>query len=394
MNLLCDVITTFNYITFVNMKQFYSLTTLTLALTLTATTFGQSYSGTYTAVRSGNWSATGASSIWATVAPSAVCDNCHIVINDGVTVTMDASLTLSGTHGPSLMSIGTAGSSQITKLVFAKSNNNPNDAWSNHNNINMVYTDLITITLGSSNASIDATTTGQQDGIFLATPTPGALTPYSYSARLGTAAVGNYANPLTLTGPNTLQANGTLPIILSDFSASLDKGSVNLSWTTVLEINSDHFAIERSTDAGAHWNTIGTVAAHGNSSLPLNYSFTDGNAAAGTAEYRLQLVDLDGKYDYSPIRVIRNGLITSVSVYPNPARDYVNVTLASSAIQGQGAIVRLINQSGQLLQERSVTSTSGTTVALSVSSYPQGNYLIVVVGADGSKQVSKLLISK
>jgi hypothetical protein len=302
---------------------------------------------------------------------------------------MDASILLSGN---SLVSIGTPGSSQTTKLEFSQTNNNTNNPWTAHHNLNMVYGDPVTIALGSSNASIDATITNNQDGVFLAVPTTGANSPYQPIARLGTAA--QYPNALTLTGPNTLNSVGTLPIILSGFNALLDNGSVSLSWTTVLEINSDHFAVQRSTDAGAHWSTIGTVAAHGNSSLPLSYSFTDAQAAAGTAEYRLQLVDLDGKYDYSQVRAIRNGLITSVGVYPNPARDYVNVTLAASSVQGQGAIVRLINQSGQLLQERSVTNATGTTVALSVSSYPQGNYLIVVVGADGSKQVSKLLISK
>jgi len=370
------------------MKQLYSLKTLTLALSLSLTVT-TSFAQTYSAFRSGNWSATGGSSIWRTVAPSPVCNNCHIIIEDGAVVTMDASILLSGS---SLVSIGTTGSSQTTQLVFAQTNNNANDAFTNHHNLNMVYGDPVQINLASSNASIQAANTNNQDGIFLAVPTTGANSPYSYIARLGQAA--NYPNALSLTGPVILSSNGTLPILLSDFAASLDNGSVELSWTSVLEINSDHFAVERSTDAGAHWSTIGTVAAHGNSSLPLNYSFTDSKAVAGTAEYRLQLVDLDGKYDYSQVKAVRNGLITSVSVYPNPARDYVNVTLAASSLQGQGAVVRLVNQTGQLLQEKSVTSANGTTVALSVSSYPQGNYLIIVLGADGSKQVSKLLISK
>ncbi|MBS1601790.1 MAG: T9SS type A sorting domain-containing protein [Bacteroidetes bacterium] len=365
------------------MKQLYSLKTLTLALTLTATTgFAQSYTGgTYTTVMPGDWTG----NIWATVPPPAECNNCLIVIGDGNAVNMNTTLTLKGN---SLLSIGTAGSGLTTKLTFPFSGSTATV----HNRLNIIYGDPVTITLGSSNASIDATTTGPNDGVFLAVPTPTGNDPYFYIARLGTTA--NYPNPTTLSGPNSLSSIGTLPIILSDFNASLDNGSVTLSWTTALEINSDHFAVERSTDAGAHWSTIGTVAAHGNSSLPLSYSFNDGNPAAGTAEYRLQLVDLDGKYDYSQVRAVRNGLITSVGVYPNPARDYVNVTLAAGSLQGQGAIVRLINQSGQLLQERTVTNASGTTVALSVGSYPQGNYLIVVVGADGSKQVSKLLISK
>jgi len=368
------------------MKQLYSLTTLAIALALSTTTNAQ---GTYTAVRSGNWSGTGPNSIWATVAPSPVCNNCDIIINDGVTVHMDASILLTGT---STMTIGTVGSPLTTLLTFDQSTIVSTDH-TVHNNINIESSSLATINVASANATIDATNTGSDDGIFLATSTPSGISPYIYNGRLGTNAP-NFSNQTTLTGPIILNSNGTLPITLSDFNATLNNGSVNLDWTTVLEINSDHFAVERSTDAGAHWSTIGVVAAHGNSSLPLSYSFTDGKPAAGTAEYRLQMVDLDGKYEYSEVKAVRNGLIASVSVYPNPARDYVNVTLAGSTIQGQGAIVRLINQSGQLLQERTVTSGTGATVALSVSSYPQGNYLIIVVGADGSKQVSKLLISK
>jgi len=370
------------------MKQLYSLTTLAITLAISASTSAQ---GTYTAVRSGNWSATGGSSIWATVAPSPSCNNCQITINDGVTVHMDASVLLSGN---TVLQIGTAGSSLTTQLVFDLSTS-LSTIHTDHNNINMYYGNEVKVVLASSNATIDATNTGAQDGLFLAVSQPSATPPFTYLPRLGTSATPTYgAGATTMSGPNSLSSDGTLPIILSDFSAALDNGSVNLDWTTVLESNSDHFAVERSTDAGAHWSNIGTVAAHGNSSIVLNYSFTDSKAAAGTAEYRLQLVDRDGKYEYSAVKAVRNGLITSVSVYPNPAHDYVNVTVASAATQGQGAVIRLINQSGQLLLEKPVTSGTGSTISPFPSSYPQGNYLIVVVGADGSKQVSKLLISK
>jgi hypothetical protein len=211
-----------------------------------------------------------------------------------------------------------------------------------------------------------------------------------YIDRLGTSA--EYDNATQLFGPNTLGSSGVLPIIISGFSATLDNGAVDLSWSSQMEINSDHFAVERSTDVGAHWAVIGVVAAHGNSSTVLNYSFQDSKPSAGTSEYRLQMVDKDAKYAYSEVKTIRNGLITAVSVYPNPARDYVNVTLGGS--NTQSAVIRLLSQSGQLLVEKNVSNAGGTTIPLAVSLYPTGNYLIVVVGADGSKQVSKLLISK
>ncbi len=365
------------------MKHFYSLTTLAIALTIFAqTTSAQTYSATYTALQSGNWVGN-ATPVW-DANPSNPCNNCHIIISDGVKVTLNTTVTLTGN---SLLTIGSASSSQQTSLFIPFSSNLTTAV---HNRLELVYTDPVNVVLGNSNASIDATTTGSFDGVFLAVPTSGAQSPYSFVPRLGTSAV--YDNATELFGPNTLGSTGTLPIILTGFNASLNNDAVNLSWSTQLEINSDHFAIERSSDAGAHWAVIGVVAAHGNSSTILNYSFTDNKPASGTSEYRLQLVDKDAKYDYSEVKSIRNGLITSVSVYPNPARDYVNVTLGGS--NTQSVVVRLLNQSGQLLLEKNVSNAGGTTVPLAVSSYPQGNYIIVVIGTDGSKQVSKLLISK
>src|SRR5258708_40170190 len=104
------------------------------------------------------------------------------------------------------------------------------------------------------------------------------------------------------------------------------------------------------------------------------------------------MFDKDAKYVYPEVKTIRNGLTSAVSIYPNPARDYVNVTLGGST--PLGAVVRLLNQSGQLLLEKNVSHAGGTTVPLAVGTYPQGNYLVVVIGADGSQQVSKLLLSK
>lgn len=368
------------------MKIFYPLTTIAIAVTLfTQTAFAQTYpGGTYTAQLSGTW-INNPTPVW-DVNPPTTCTDCHIVISDGVTVTLNTTVTLMGN---SLLSIGTAGSGQTTTLYIPFSTN-ANPSATPYNRINMVYGDPVSITLGSGNASIDARTTGSNDGVFLAVPTPTANNPYVYIARVGTSA--NYPNATQLTGPNTLSSVGTLPIILSAFNVIGNNGAVDLSWTTQLEINSDHFAVERSTTAGAHWDVIGVVAAHGNSSTVLNYSFSDDKPASGTIEYRLLLVDKDAKFSYSEVRTIRNGLIAAVGIYPNPARDYVNVTLGNSA--AQGVVIRLLNQSGQLLQEKRVNNAGGTIVPLAVSSYPQGNYLVVVAYADGSTQVSKLLISK
>jgi hypothetical protein len=243
-------------------------------------------------------------------------------------------------------------------------------------------------------------TDGGYDGVFTTTqPQPGI---FVLLKQLGGApnqftnnAISSHGPAIfgtSLTGPNTLNGFGALPIILSDFTVSLDQDVVNVAWTTTSEINADHIAIQRSVDAGSHWSTIGTEAAKNTTGTPTNYTYADTKPAPGTSEYRLQLVDKDGKYSYSSVRAIRNGQIGAVSVYPNPASNYINVAIGGKATDN--VLVRLYNQSGQLLQTRNVPNAGGTTVAFSVASYPTGNYLVVINTPDGSKQVSNVLVSK
>ncbi|MDP4244321.1 MAG: T9SS type A sorting domain-containing protein [Bacteroidota bacterium] len=206
------------------------------------------------------------------------------------------------------------------------------------------------------------------------------------------------SNP-NLYGPSSLSAAGTvqgptiLPITLEEFNAELNSNAtIGLSWTTAQESNSSHFDIERSTN-GSEWNKVGEVAAKGNAYLPSLYAYTDENPSNGNNYYRLKMIDLDGRSTYSAIRVIaRASLSAKVSFFPNPAHDYVNVALSgSSATQ---VTVRLLNQAGQVLQERIGTSGNGATVSFPVQQYPTGLYILSVVGADGTHESSKLLINR
>ena len=383
------------------MKKLYSLTTLSLALLFLVR--GAAAQTTYTAVRSGSWHVASGPNQWATVEPPSDCKNCTIIINPGVSLTLNTDVLL---EQSSTLIIGSTSSTDAALLTIAGSGASGVD-WSTAYNLILLNdgsSPANKIVLASSNSLINAAgVTSQFDGIFTAFLNPGSAT--SYYKQIGKGALGfsgttitNFGTstppPTTLSGPVTLTADGTLPIVLSAFTATLNNKEVDLAWTTDLELNADHYGIERSADAGSHWLTIGTVAAKGNSSVATNYSFVDANPVAGTSEYRLQSVDKDAKFTYSDIKTVRNGLIGTVNIFPNPAKDYVNITLGSTDNATGNLSIRLISQSGQLLVEKKVTNTGGTTVSLAVSSFPQGNYLIQVTGADGTQQISKLFISR
>lgn len=374
------------------MKKFYTLTLVFACLALFLSSSAQTYSGgTYTAVQAGDWHVASGPGIWQAAEPPQDCNNCLITLNVLGTVNLNTNITMSGNSAliiggngnTTVLSIGNSGASTFAgSYSITLANDGTNS----------------TIQLANGSSFVNAAGAGTYDGVLVSFSSGGATASFK---QVGIAPSGFFGNTIasnnapsntTLTGPVTLSSTGTLPIILADFSAVVDNGSIDLTWTTELEINSDHFVVQSSTNAGASWNNLGTIAAHGNSAEPINYSFTDSKPATGTSEYRLQMVDRDGKAAYSTVKAVRIGLISSVSIYPNPAKDYVNVVLAGDA--SVSANIRLINQSGQLLMEKNVSNAGGTTVPLSVSGYPQGNYLVIVTGSDGTQQVNKVLISK
>ncbi|HXD78431.1 MAG TPA: T9SS type A sorting domain-containing protein [Puia sp.] len=371
------------------MKQFYSAVLTVLTLTFFSFTSSAQSGGTYTAIVSGNWHTPTGPGVWQAAEPPQNCSNCLIVLNSGVSLNLNANVNLSNATIMQLASGATLtiGSSGATTFANSYSLIIVNDATGSK------------IELADASSLINAKSAGDFDGVLTAFPSGGSTT---YFKQIGNAPNGFVNNTIAnngnasfgnlVAGPNNLNSVGTLPVILADFNAAVDNGSVNLSWTTDMEANSDHFTVQASSNAGEKWNDLGSVQAAGTSASPINYSFRDGHPADGTNEYRLVMVDRDGRTAYSGVRAVRFGTAATVNVYPNPATDNVNITLGGEA--NFNANIRLVNLAGQVMLERNVTNAGGSTVALSVSSLPAGNYLIVITGSDGSKQVNKILIAR
>jgi hypothetical protein len=116
-----------------------------------------------------------------------------------------------------------------------------------------------------------------------------------------------------------------LPLHLTSFNAEKSGKDGQLTWTTVQEQSTAHFDIEHSAD-GKTFSTIGKVNAAGNSNIPMSYSFIHRQPGNGSHYYRLKMVDQDGKYGYSDIRVLNFGNSSQVLLYPNPVTQEATVT--------------------------------------------------------------------
>ena len=171
-----------------------------------------------------------------------------------------------------------------------------------------------------------------------------------------------------------------LPLTLTDFSGRLEGSNVQLDWTTALEQNTSYFEIQRGTD-GTTYTPISKVPAAGNSSLPLHYSYTDPLPSVTDHYYfyRLRMADLDGRSTYSPVLNIEAAATnTGLSVYPNPFRQQVTVTVESSV--PDKAVISVTDMSGRRLLEQVSALQKGTNILLlsAVSRLEKGLYLFTI----------------
>ena len=172
----------------------------------------------------------------------------------------------------------------------------------------------------------------------------------------------------------------TLPVKLSEFNAKLNDTKVALSWITSMEKNVSHFSIQRSLD-GSDYTDIGIIFTNGDSETSRSYQFNDDvrTLSKQVVYYRLKMVDLDGKFEYSPVRMIRigaNNEAPAVLAYPNPVTDNLRITLPGSWLDKK-ITIDVVNTNGQLVK-RITSNKAAQTEMIDVRDLTAGLYIVRV----------------
>lgn len=166
-----------------------------------------------------------------------------------------------------------------------------------------------------------------------------------------------------------------LPVRLTKFNSRLlNDNSVSLDWTSVTELNSNKYVVERSSD-GRNFEAVGTLNSAGNSARAINYQFTDKLSVPGGYFYRLNQVDIDGKSEYSKVVYVNSGKNSGriTSVFPNPFRQDIQI-VGITAGDLNSKNVRLYNTAGQQVGYR----VSGANAIAIDDINPKGIYILKV----------------
>lgn len=182
-------------------------------------------------------------------------------------------------------------------------------------------------------------------------------------------------NPVPRNGATPAASCAALPLQLTSFSVQKTNSSVQINWSTAQEQNSKEFVVESSTDQ-SNWSTVATVAATGSSNTTANYSATDYSPAQGVNYYRLKIVDADNSYTMSEVKSVNFASGFAVSISPNPASTYINVTLSGN---GSSKVI-MSDLNGKVVYNQTTTAPK---LQINSSTFAKGMYIIKVVnGSD------------
>jgi hypothetical protein len=186
------------------------------------------------------------------------------------------------------------------------------------------------------------------------------------------------------TGANYVgPVNTPLPVNFVDFTANVSGDNVMLDWQVTNEVNNNHYDVEQST--GGSFSKVGTVNATLGGGIK-NYDFTHTTPAKNaTNYYRIKQVDNDGKFSYSPIRSVRFDSKTVLSISPNPASSFINVSSTQGNIN-----LAIFDGNGKKVANKLLTSGNAR---FDISGLSSGTY-IVIAESNGVTVASKKIVKQ
>lgn len=201
------------------------------------------------------------------------------------------------------------------------------------------------------------------------------------------ATFSNGINNISTGTSNPCNCTNPLPVELIDFSAeATNNGNVMLKWSTASETNNSHFQVQRSID-GSRFDFLTVIEGSGSTNIPTHYVYEDKSPFNGRTYYRLKQVDLDGGFEYSPIRqVYLEGI--GISIFPSPATD--EITIRPLAKLNSDAIIEVVNADARLLHRYQIKKEDNFKT-ISLVDFDPGVYFVKIIFANGSYETGSFM---
>jgi parallel beta-helix repeat protein len=186
-----------------------------------------------------------------------------------------------------------------------------------------------------------------------------------------------------------------LPVSLRSFAAATKGNHVITSWTTASEKNNRGFEIERS-GSSKDWKKVGFMEGKGNSNVNNRYQFTDENAfineQTSILYYRLKQIDLNGRFEYTPIVAVSNKEKSSpqITVSPNPFQTgfAVNIKIEKEA----EALLEIYDLNGKkVMSERQNIQAGNNLLNIEKTNDWNAGIYFVIIDVDNERKTIRVV---
>lgn len=184
---------------------------------------------------------------------------------------------------------------------------------------------------------------------------------------------------------NACQSNSALDVEWIDFTATVMKQGVQLDWSIEQANELNYFTVERQTATENIFTEVEKIVAQ-KGSQQGEYQYVDTKISNGIYQYRLKLIDNDGRITYSPIRVVkvdkRNRM--PFTIIQNP----VMTATLKLAIQIP-IIIEIYNTQGHLVRAEYFATTGNQELML--NGLGAGMYYVKGVNESGN-WIEKIIV--
>jgi hypothetical protein len=198
-----------------------------------------------------------------------------------------------------------------------------------------------------------------------------------------------YTEYITIGNGSNLQGEEHQPELF--LNASKNNTITELNWVTNTDFKNEYFDLERSGN-GIDFEVIQKVYSQSDISDFYSYASQDAAPLEGVNYYRIKQVYYNGGFRYS------NSLFIDFSkpddahnkVYPNPAKGLVYLDLDEFA--GAAATISIVNGLGQEVYRQEVAAIPELPMAVSLSGFSAGTYMVMVDVAQGRRWTYPLVL--
>ena len=206
------------------------------------------------------------------------------------------------------------------------------------------------------------------------------------------------SNNYTFLGYNIVPAApipAPVPVTFTNLSAVKNKCDITVLFGAENEINVKKFQIEISKN-GFQFIKVGELDAKSSINYSCSFNINALNAAKNMY-YRVKSLDNDGRFQYSPTKVI-NGLCDeslAVVVFPNPVNEQSFISVKATKGLFNGIYnVNMYDVAGKLLSTNKFQLLDAPTFNFPLTKIAGGQYLLKIANQANADETFKVMIQK